>query len=78
MHKLICGSSTDIKTLEKLFENSVKSQADMVFTDPPYNVDYEGKTAEKLKIQNDKMNTIEFQNFISDTIGSMIAYTKKG
>nr|DAS19161.1 MAG TPA: DNA methylase [Caudoviricetes sp.] len=50
----------------------------MVFTDPPYNVDYEGKTAEKLKIQNDKMNTIEFQNFISDTIGSMIAYTKKG
>lgn len=55
-HRLMCGDSTDKLTVEKLMCNN---KADMVFTDPPYNVDYTGKTEENLKIQNDCFATDE-------------------
>ena len=35
-------------------------------TDPPYNVDYEGKTKDKLKIENDKKDDASFVGFLSD------------
>lgn len=38
----------------------------MLLTDPPYNVDYEGKTKDKLKIQNDKMENTHFREFLRD------------
>ena len=41
--------------------------AALIFTDPPYNVDYEGHTKEKLKIKNDKMDTDTFRAFLIDT-----------
>lgn len=44
-HRLICGSSTDVKTMEKLFENSEKTQADMMFSDPPYLMNFQGAMA---------------------------------
>jgi DNA modification methylase len=50
-HRLLCGDSTDLDAVEKLMGGG---KADMVFTDPPYGVDYEGKTKDKLKIQNDE------------------------
>lgn len=49
-HRLMCGDSTNKGDVEKLMAGGL---ADMVFTDPPYGVNYEGKTKEKLKIQND-------------------------
>jgi len=49
-HRLICGDSTDAAVLAELFENE---QAAMIWTDPPYGVDYIGKTADALTIQND-------------------------
>ena len=39
-------------------------KADLVFTDPPYNVDYEGYTEEKLKIEGDKMTAAQFERFL--------------
>jgi ParB-like chromosome segregation protein Spo0J len=39
-HRLMCGDSTSIDAVEKLMDGQ---KADMVFTDPPYNVAYEGK-----------------------------------
>lgn len=52
-NRLMCGDSTILTDVEKLMGGQL---ADMLLTDPPYNVDYEGKTKEKLKIENDKMD----------------------
>jgi DNA modification methylase len=60
-HKIMCGSATDEEDVAKLM-GGVK--ADMVFTDPPYNVNYEGKTEDKLKIENDIQSPEDFHNFL--------------
>ena len=60
-HRLICGDSTLVETFEKLFNGS---QADLIVTDPPYNVDYTGGGAEKLKIANDNMSDGDFYQFL--------------
>ena len=50
--------------------------ADMVFTDPPYNVDYEGKTARKLKIGNDSLGG-QFYDFLREACANVLAVTKE-
>ena len=50
-HRLICGDSTIKADMDTLMDGQL---ADLILTDPPYNVDYQGGTKEKLKIQNDK------------------------
>lgn len=50
-HRLVCGDSTDPGVLAVLFDDSAR--ADCMWTDPPYGVDYVGKTSEALTIQND-------------------------
>ena len=62
-HRLICGDSTDINVVERLMGDQ---KADMLLTDPPYNVDYEGKTKDALKIKNDKMDNDTFRQFLRD------------
>lgn len=52
--------------------------ADMILTDPPYNVDYVGKTSEALKIENDNMNETEFYNFLLDAFRNMFESIKYG
>ncbi len=74
-HRVLCGDSTDIAQVGILMGDK---KADMVFTDPPYNVDYTGKTKDALKIQNDKKDNAGFLEFLTDSIGNIAAYTKKG
>ena len=62
-HRLMCGDSTSIQDVEKLMG---EQQADLLLTDPPYNVDYEGGTDKKLKIKNDNMEDQAFRQFLID------------
>jgi len=61
-HRLLCGDSTNINDVEKLM---AIEKTDMVLTDPPYNVNYEGKTKDRLKIENDKQEDKAFREFLS-------------
>jgi site-specific DNA-methyltransferase (adenine-specific) len=72
-HKLLCGSSTETDTWQRLFE---KELCDMVMTDPPYNVNYEGGTG--LKIMNDQMTNDSFYQFLYDFYTALGSYTKPG
>ena len=62
-HRLMCGDSTSIDDVDKLMNGE---KADMVFTDPPYGVSYEGGLNEKKKqqIKNDSITDKELYNFL--------------
>ncbi len=74
-HRLMCGDSVVLTDVERLMAGA---KADLVFTDPPYNVDYTGNTNEKLKIQNDKMTTEDFVAFLQGTFASYRVLIKPG
>ncbi len=57
-HRLICGDSTKAETLELLM---CGKKANLVVTDPPYNVNYEGSAG---KIKNDNMDNAAFYEFL--------------
>lgn len=74
-HRLLCGDSTKAEDADKLFGPKL---ADLVVTDPPYNVNYVGKTADALKIKNDKMSDSAFFQFLLDFQKNIAAKTKPG
>jgi len=62
-HRLMCGDSTILNNYEKLLK---ENKADLLITDPPYNVNYEGKDKNKLTIKNDSKNDDDFLQFLKD------------
>lgn len=74
-HRVMCGDATNPEDVEKLM-GGVK--ADMVFTDPPYNVDYVGKTKDALKIDNDKQDPQSFHQFLYMAFALMHENSKAG
>lgn len=62
-HRLMCGDSTSIDAVEKLMDGQ---KADMVFTDPPYNVAFNGRSGKHDVIKNDNLSDADFDNFIDD------------
>lgn len=74
-HRLMCGDSTDRNQIKKLMG---KEEADLWITDPPYNVAYEGKTSDALKIENDDMSNDDFRKFLVDCYGAADEVMKKG
>jgi DNA modification methylase len=74
-HRLLCGDSTQTDTFQKLMQGEM---ADMVVTDPPYNVAYEGKTKDALTIENDSMGNDDFYKFLYDFYSALTTAVKKG
>jgi DNA modification methylase len=72
-HVLMCGDSTSRADIGKLMG---KTKADVVFTDPPYNMDY--KSSHLGKIKNDKMKEEEFEAFIRKAFQAMQPAMRSG
>ena len=67
-HRLMCGDSTSIDAVDKLMDGN---KADMLFTDPPYNVAFNGRSGKFDVIKNDDLEESEFNSFI-DSFISMV------
>lgn len=74
-HRLICGDCTETKTVARLMDGR---KADLYLTDPPYNVDYEGKTKDRLSIQNDAMSDNDFRIFLTEAFSAADSVMKDG
>jgi DNA modification methylase len=75
-HRVVCGDSTKKEDVEKLMDGKM---ADMVFTDPPYNVDYKGMQNSKQwdSIANDEMTAQEFMDFLKDVFINYVSFMKE-
>jgi len=72
-HRLLCGDATKKEDVDLLMDGN---KADMVFTDPPYNVDYDGGTKKRSKIKNDKINN--FFEFLLDSFSVLNSFMING
>mgnify|MGYP000937840291 CR=1 FL=1 len=70
-HRLVCGDSTKQETFTQLMDGK---QANLVVTDPPYNVNYEGTAG---KIKNDNMGNEAFYQFLLESFQNMEAVMTK-
>lgn len=73
-HRLLVGDATNTADVERLMNGE---DADLVFTDPPYNVDYEGYTDDKLKIEGDRMSSEQFRQFLAAVFTSYRSILKR-
>lgn len=84
-HRLICGDATDINDIKKLMGGEM---ADLIITDPPYNVNYEEKAAAlneyrpnnngAMEIENDLMEDGDFYNFLLKAYSNMSEFMRPG
>ncbi len=74
-HRLLVDDATKAGNLSRLLAGE---QADLLLTDPPYNVAYEGGTAESLRIENDSMGDDAFRAFLTDAFAAADSVMRPG
>lgn len=74
-HRLLCGDARKRKDIAKLMNGK---KADLYLTDPPYNVNYTGKTKGAMKIENDQMSEEAFRKFLLDAFTAAKEVLKPG
>lgn len=78
-HRVMCGDSTSADDLRQLLDGKV---ADLLLTDPPYNMNFEGagntKDRESKKIMNDHMSDDDFEKFLQKIFGLAKEFIKDG
>lgn len=79
-HRLICGDATEPETFARLLEGE---KADMIFTDPPYNVAYKSrgehlKESDRESIKNDDLDDQQFAYLIDSSFARMLENAKAG
>ena len=72
-HRLMCGDSTSIDAVEKLMD---EQKADVLFTDPPYGIDFSQQRGTHGKILNDALEGEEFDEFLNDTFATAMSAMK--
>ena len=74
-HRLLVGDATKYEDVARLMDGA---KADMVWTDPPYNVNYESTKEELGSILNDNMSDDSFNQFLADTFNNYAAIMRPG
>lgn len=74
-HRLMCGDASDREELRKLMDGA---KADLLLTDPPYNVDVTGSTGKHLKIANDNMDEDAFAGLLSGALSAAAGALEPG
>lgn len=76
-HRVMCGDSTSLDAMERLMGGG-GLLADVLITDPPYNVAYKGRTKDALEIENDSMSGSQFRKFLKDAFTAALSVMKPG
>ena len=74
-HRLLCGDATKPEDLARVLDGS---PADLLLTDPPYNVGYEGGTADRLTIANDAMPEADYRRFLTTALTAAAEHLRPG
>ena len=72
-HRLMCGDSTSVDAVDKLMDGQ---KADVLFTDPPYGINFKPQRGTHDIILNDNLDGAEFDDFLDGVFGAALATMK--